>query len=494
MAATGKAAKGPRRWRRALGFRLAAVLLAVAPFALAEGLFVVLDLGRPSSGDDPFVGFSSVRPLFVPSADGSRYEIARSRQACFQPESFAARKAPDEYRIFCLGGSTVQGRPFAVETSFTTWLEINLNSADPNRAWQVVNCGGISYASYRLVPILREVLGHEPDLIVLYTGHNEFLEDREYGHIRDIPGFVARPCELLMETRTYNLLREACGRGRTDERPVLGHEADAMLDYKGGLEKYHRDETWRRGVIEHFRYNLRRMVQMSREAGAGVLLVNPVESLRNCPPFKSEHRESLSAEQLRRWEALCLEAGRIVGTNPFRAAELLGRASAIDDRHAGLHYLLGKCFDAMGRTGRARRAYIQAKELDVCPLRMLEPMHEAVLDLARRTRAPLVDVRRLIERRSRDGIPGGYLLLDHVHPSIAGHRLIADAITEELIRQGAVHPVPRWRRRRDEEARKHLASLDDFYFAKGQERLRAVRRWATGRATLVRPRTRPHNR
>ncbi len=491
MEPSRQAAKRPRRWGRALGFRVAAVLLAVAPFALAEAVFVILDWGRPSSGEDPFVGFSSIHPLFVPDADGPRYEIARSRQAFFQPESFGAVKAVDEYRIFCLGGSTVQGRPFGIETSFTTWLEINLRAADPSRTWRVVNCGGISYASYRLVPILQEVLGYGPDLVILYTGHNEFLEDREYGHIRDIPPFVSRPCELLMETRTYNLLRETFGRSPADERPVLGPEADAMLDYKGGLEKYHRDETRRRGVIEHFGYNLRRMVGMCREAGVAVLLVNPVSSLRNCPPFKSEHRDGLTAEQLRRWESLRREAGRQLGTNPFRAVDLLRRASAIDDQHADLHYLLGRCYDAMGRPEQARRAYIRAKELDVCPLRMLEPMHRIVLDAARRSRAPLLDARKLIERRSRDGIPGGYLLLDHVHPSIPGHRLIADALTEELIGRGIVHPAAGWKRRRYERARRHLASLDDFYFARGQERLEAVRKWAAGRATLVSPQTRP---
>ena len=35
---------------------------------------------------------------------------------------------------------------------------------------------------------------------------------------------------------------------------------------------------------------------------------------------------------------------------------------------------------------------------------------------------PLVDVRKLYEDLSDSGIPGGYLLLDHVRPSIPGHQ------------------------------------------------------------------------
>ena len=485
------AAKGPPRRRgRVVLFRLLAVLLGVLPLVLAELLFVALDWGRPSRHDDPFMGFSTVHPLFVLSEDRSRYEIARSRWRCFCPESFAARKAPGEVRIFCLGGSTVQGRPFAIETSFTTWLEMYLRLADPNQTWQVVNCGGVSYASYRLVPILAEVLRYEPDVVVLYTGHNEFLEDREYGHLRDRPRFIAAPWELVARTRTYNLLREgylrAWGTAAPDEpagRPVLPANVDAVLEYEGGLDKYHRDEKRRRDVIAHFSFNLGRMVAMCRDAGVGVVLVDPPCNLRDCPPFKSQHRDGLTAGQLRLWKTLCRKASDHVGSDSKRGIELLRQALAIDDRHAGLHYRLAKRLDAAGNAAEAYRAYLRAKELDVCPLRILEPMNEAILETARRSSTPVIDVRKLVERRSPRGIPGGFLLLDHVHPSITGHRLIADALTDELARQGIAHPTPGWRRRQEQVVRKHLASLGLFYYAKGLQRLEVLRGWAAGRAT-----------
>ena len=487
-----------RRWWRGLLLRLGAVLVGLAPFVVAEIVLVTLDWGRPAHRDDPFVGFSAVWPLFVPSADGTRYEIAESRQGFFRPDGFAAKKGPDEFRIFCLGGSTVQGRPFAIETSFTTWLELNLQAADPRRRWDVVNCGGVSYASYRLVPILEEVLRYEPDLVILYTGHNEFLEDREYGQIRDMPRAAAWTWELLTQTRTYNLVREAYVRlagssqgAALQGRPVLGPETDAMLDYQDGLARYHRDEPWRRGVIEHFRYNLARMVQMARDAGVAVILMNPVCNLRDSPPLKSQHRDGLTPQEQRRWDSLCREAESQLGTDVSAAAELLGQAAAIDDQHAGLHYSLAKCYDALKRTAEAREAYLRAKELDVCPLRILQAMNDAILEIARRTGTPMVDVWDLFAERSRDGIPGGYLLIDHVHPTIAGHRLIADALTGELVRQGIVRPVEGWEQARDEKARRHLDSLDDFYFAKGKQLLEAVRGWATGQANVVRPKPGP---
>ena len=120
--------------RRLWLFRVVAILIGLTPFVALEGLCAVLDWGRPSLDADPFVGFRAVRPLFVLNADRTRWEIPRGRQKFFCPESFAAAKADNEYRVFCLGGSTVQGNPYAVETSFSTWLEISLAAADPSAA------------------------------------------------------------------------------------------------------------------------------------------------------------------------------------------------------------------------------------------------------------------------------------------------------------------------------------------------------------------------
>ena len=113
-----------------------------------------------------------------------------ARQGFFRPESFASHKGSREFRIFCIGESTVQGNPWGIETAFSTWLELSLRAADPSREWQVVNAGGISYASYRLSPIVAEVLQYQPDLLILCVGQNEFLEDRTYAPLRDAqPGW-----------------------------------------------------------------------------------------------------------------------------------------------------------------------------------------------------------------------------------------------------------------------------------------------------------------
>ncbi len=485
--------RASRRWL----FRLAAILLSLSPLVLCEGLCTLLDWGRPSLHDDPFVGFRSVRPLFVLSADQTRYEIPKARQTHFRPESFSSNKPDNGFRIFCLGGSTVQGRPFALETSFPTWLEISLQAADMSRRWEVVNCGGISYASYRLVPILQEVLQYEPDLIVLYTGHNEFLEDRSFDHIRRRGEFLNALIAAASRLRTFTLMREGYLRlqGISSEdsarvRPLLPTEVDALLDYRGGLEAYHRDDRWRRGVIMQYRQNLRRMVALACDAKVNLILVNPVSSLCDSPPFKSEHRADLSTQERKKWESLCQGARqrfRREDYNIHEAIALFERACEIDRLHAGTWYTLAECYRTVGRIEQARDAYVRAKELDVCPLRILQPMNEAVLELARETQTPLVDAQELFERHSPHGLVGGDWLLDHVHPAIKGHQLLADEIANKLVSLGVAHPRPGWTERKKQRFRAQLDGLDDLYFFKGSQRLENVRSWARGRTEDVRP-------
>src|SRR4051812_42266153 len=295
----------PRGRGRGLLFRLLALGLGLLPLAASEAFLRAFDLGRPSLQDDPFVGFSTVRPLFELNKEGTRYEIPEAHEKFFRRDRFAAVKPPNEFRIFCLGGSTVQGHPFSVETSFTTWLELSLRAADPSRRWRVVNCGGVSYATYREAIIVKELLGHQPDLFILCTGHNEFLEDRSYSHLKRAPAIVRLPVEQASRLRTFNVLDAAIvgpinrrparsAAGAADERPKLGAEVEAVLDYEGGLTSYHRNDAWRQGVIDHFGFNLRRMIAMTRAARVPMILLNPVSNL-DTPPFKSEHRAGMSA-------------------------------------------------------------------------------------------------------------------------------------------------------------------------------------------------------
>lgn len=473
-------------------------MLGLSLLGIAEGVCVLFGWGKPTDYPDPYVGFSEIHPLFVKDDAGENYVVPKSRRGYFQKQSFPVEKPPGSFRVFCFGGSTVWGRPYAAETAFPKWLELSLTAGDSSRQWRVINCGGVSYASYRLAPIVKECRDYQPDLFVICTGHNEFLEARTYDHVKNASPLLAVPSRTLSRLRTATLLRSAVDglTGRkpaiSKDRPELKSEVDARLDYKDGLKAYHRDVELRAKVIEHYEFNLRRMIDFARNGDVPVILVLPPSDLRMTPPFKSQHKDGLTAAEKSKWRELIDRAReRYAGDLPA-AVKLLEQAAKIDDEHAATAYELGqRYFLLWERTKdpddlrKARAALVAARDLDICPLRMVTKLEESMWRVARETDTPLIDAHALLEADCPGKVMDNTFLVDHIHPSpMTGHQRIARAIAQVMRERGWFDPRADWVARRDVAFRQHRRSLPEIYFAKHKVRLEALRNWAKGRAPL----------
>ena len=468
---------------RAILFRLLAIALGLSPFFALELLCRLADWGEPTARVDPNAGFFEPLPLFTVDASGDFRETSPGKLGLFCADRFSVDKHPDELRIFCLGGSTVQGRPYAKETSFTTWLELALREADGQRTPRVVNCGGVSYASYRVLAILDEVLEYQPDLIVVYTGHNEYLErrldiaQRARSRVRRTVDAVARRSWLVSALRGRI---EGEQRDLTRTRAILPREVDALLDHRGGLAEYQREEGLGEAIAASFEAHLRRLVERCRQAGVPTVLCDPASNWRHCPPFKSLPSEALSEEDRRRLVEL-LERARAPGLAPLVAVAHLERALALDPLDAARHFELAEALSRARRVDDARQHYLAAKELDVCPLRAPEVLRRIVREVSEDFGVPYLPVGDLFEEESPDGILGMEHFVDHVHPTIRGHQLIAVALVETLEGAGLVAMRSGWELAAEAAFRSHFESLGDYYFAKGERRLANLRLWAAGR-------------
>lgn len=438
------------RWKKALF----SALVLVVFFGLIELALSVAGTKPLLYEDDPYVGFASQVPLFVEQGGGgrgARMVTARNKLRFFNKQKFDRRKDNDVARVFCVGGSTTYGRPYDDATSFCGWLRELLPVADPSRDWEVINAGGISYASYRVAELMEELSAYQPDLFVVYCGHNEFLERRTYSGIIDMPAPVRGLTALLSRTRTYSATARLVRGFR--EKPVAGRgasgqlagEVDTILDQTVGPTDYQRDPEMKTQVLAHYRYNMARMVDIARAGGAKVVFVTPASNLRNCSPFKSQHRDGLDAEQKTQWEALLQRAQAKIDAKQFSDARSdLDQAAKIDDQYARLHYLRGRVLDALEQYEDAKAAYQRARDEDVCPLRSLSPVRDIVMEVARERHVPVVDFVALVAGDSPQGIPGEEHFLDHVHPTIDGHRILALAIVDEMARQKLLTPGSDW--------------------------------------------------
>ena len=488
------------------------LLLAVVALGLLEAALRLAGVGRGQLYDDPFVGFAPGSDLFAPrrEADGTRVWATRPEKlAFFNEQRFLAEKPADGYRVFSLGGSTTYGSPYEDHVSFSRWLERYLAAADPSRRWEVVNAGGQSYASYRVALLMQELVRYDPDLFVVYTGHNEFLEERSYAHLQDANPLLQRARMGLSRFRFAALARQAWRRARGEEaaeggggaaraegravepgsgdaagEPTLAPEVAARLDGWTGLDLYHRDDELAEGVHRHFEASLHRMVDIARDHGAAIVFVEPVENLKDFSPFKSQPTDGLGAAERERAASL-LAAGRerLDGGDAAAALATLDEAVRLDPRNAEIHFRRGRALFALGRFDEARRAFVAAKDEDVAPLRATEAVHAAVRRVAAERDVPLVDLPALLAEESRrrwgHDLLGDELMLDHVHPDIPVHDLVARRLFDLLAARGVVRPAAGW----SEERRQAIydgvvAGLDREDHARRDLALAKVLGWA----------------
>ena len=436
-----------------------AVLLSIAApiifFLLLEGGLALFGLKPTLQVEDPFVGFASNVPLFVASEGTEGRQImttADNRSKFFNKQQFVKKKPPGTYRIFCLGGSTTYGRPYDDTTSFSGWLRELLPEVDKDKNWEVINAGGISYASYRIAHLMEELVNYQPDLFIIYTGHNEFLEERTYKKIKEIPSAVKHVAAFLAKTRTWSVMQTSLQKlgispGLGEDKPSnLAGEVTAILDNSVGLESYTRDVTLKKNVLKHFRLSLERMVAMARSANAQVIFVTPASNLKDCSPFKSEYGTGLKPEDQQHLKELLSKAiNEFQQKNLNAALQLVESAASMDPQHATLQFLRGKILFDLQRFSEAERAFRLARDEDIVPLRALTPMRQIVMRVAREQKVDVVDyvdlLKRLILQAKGHDITGQEFFLDHVHPTINGHKILAVALINKMIEKDVVQPT-----------------------------------------------------
>ena len=433
---------------------------------------------------DPYVGFESAVPLFVERVeDGQRALVtAKNKLAYFNAQQLPKEKRSGTYRIFCMGGSTTYGRPYDDATSFPGWLRELLPLADLSRKWEVTNAGGVSYASYRVAALMEELVQYQPDLFIIYSGHNEFLEERTYRELKQTPATVRRVTTILGRTRTYSLLSSWLQ--PEDHTFQLPSEVDAKLDHTVGPADYYRDEPLRAKILDHFEFNLARIVELARRKGANILLVVPTANVKDCAPFKSQHKTGLREDELETWSSHFDRGSALqAAARPHEALSAFEQAARIDDRYAELHYRMGLALLATRRLAEARDRLDRAIDEDVCPLRALTPMRDIVLRTAERLTVPVVDAEELLQleclRNYGHTSPGREYFLDHVHPTIDTNRLIAKAIVQRMFDEGIARQHPSWNDKAlDETTRRVTARVSPETRAVALRNLAKVLNWA----------------
>ncbi len=439
----------PLSWPKKLLF---ALFTTVTALVFVEVGLRLLGIQPITDTRDPFVGFSEQMPLMESVRDEAGREWLRtspSKLVWFNDQAFARQKAAGTKRVFCLGGSTTFGHPYDDMTSFSGWMRELLPVVDSSTDWEVINCGGISYASYRVAALMDELVQYEPDLFVVFSAHNEFLERRTYSDLFERSTASLRIHAALAQTRTYALADRMFSRPAVDPLNTLPGEVDEMLNHSIGPVDYHRDLRWRKQVVDHYDFNLRRMIAIACRANCEIVLVAPASNERNCSPFKSEFAESRSKEQ--REDVLKAIAASEQSERAENSGELKGKIEALRSakqlapEFAETRYRLAQLLMKFGLIEEASDEFRAALNEDVCPLRAVDEMGATLRSIGVELEVPIVDfeerLRADCEREFGHRSLGEEYFLDHVHPTIEVNRRLSQWIIEALQSQGFVEGI-----------------------------------------------------
>ncbi len=406
------------------GVAVTLVFLAAEFFLWIAGVPTVIER------EDPFRGFSRLVPVF--ERDGDRFHTRREEgYRTFNEQSFLAEKPADGLRLFVIGGSSAYGYPWTAEETFSGMLADVLEQAHPQRTVEVVNAAGVSYAMHRLRILSHELLEYDPDVLVIYSGHNEFVETDFFEALKQRGG-LNRVEHAAAHSRIYSAMRGLL-------RPTPTSPATERYDRFVRRETRLWDDEGKRAVVAGFAEGLRDILRRARRAGVTVVLCTVPCNLRDWRPQRSAIDESLAGDMRLRWQRALDEArSRVDAPADHEPDAALAEALALDPTHAESHWLAGRLHEARGEWGLAREAYSRACDLDASPARRLSAINETIRELALAEGALLVDVEQAFVDASEHGLVGFELIEDYVHPTLAGHRIVAWEIWQALERHGNV--------------------------------------------------------
>ena len=339
---------------------------------------------------------------------------------------FAARKPPETVRLFALGGSTLVGFPNAPGLDFPSFLQLMLADAFPDRRFEVVNCGITAVNSHCVLDFAREVLDYDPDLLVVYMGHNEFVGP--YGPTTPFvrlgnARWLIRAHMQLERSRLHHGAKElAFGLSSlaAGEPSRFGlHLVTEQIDWS--------DDSYA-STVDNYRANLDDLAEAAAGRGVPVLLGTLVSNLGGFYPLRSECGGDLAGPELAAEAGVLLRQGRTEGLRAL-ARESLRRSADC----AAAHFELGRVQEMEGRSREALASYELARDLDRVPFRAPSVFNEIVRETGRRHANVFVaDVEAAFSAASPAGVVGNGLMTDYLHPTVYGHYLLARTFIEQM--------------------------------------------------------------
>jgi tetratricopeptide (TPR) repeat protein len=407
----------PNTTARRYLFTAITLLLPVVVLLLIESALRLGDVAAPA-------------PLFIDEPNNPDYRLTnpdvilryfpnREQAPGIQIETgfFLKEKPVNGLRIVVQGGSTAAGFPYGLGASPAGMLDRRLKHSFPHRQVEVINTAMSAVNSYTLLDFADEIIEINPDLVVVYAGHNEYLGLFGVGSRLSVAAspWVTRAHLALNELRLYRLLGQLLNSPVGDAPADRDAARSLMARVAGNRSIAYDSKDYHRG-IEQYRHNMSQLAQRYRDADIPVFFGTVVSNERGQAPF-------VSAPPL---------AGELDGTGTSDIEQLLEITNRRPDS-ADAWFALGRALESAGKLTEARAAYLRAKDRDQLRFRAPEAFNEVLKEIATDSNVRLVDVQKALVSASPTRIVGASLMLEHLHPTLDGYFLMADAFYDAIV-------------------------------------------------------------
>jgi hypothetical protein len=345
-----------------------------------EGCCRVVELWRPPLTLDYGWGFNEDSRVFVPAGIARNTMITRPEKlVSFQRQSFKMPKPKHVYRMVMLGGSNANYMYWPLRHMAE---RLSLSPGE-KRIFETINMGGLAYGSHRLRIMMAEILEYNPDLLLIYAGHNEF-EELKHQAITDLEHIAVQKAAyslaMLRALRDIRASMDLFLRSRQAQNMDLPPE----VDYRNvASHTFTQEEIEARMTL--FRENMDVIVALCRERNVPVIISTVATNLWE-PDLPLQFRE---------------EKEKIRGLYESGAYE------------EGMH---------LARETLAKSERHQASDVENNIIREIAAKHDL----------PLVEGEQLIMAAEPNGVPGETLLSDRCHITEEGREIVVAAFEQAI--------------------------------------------------------------
>jgi len=347
-----------------------------------------------------------------------------------KPTIFRKQKRPNAFRILCLGESSMFGTPYQMTCTIPAIVRKQLRHFVPDREIEVINLAASAINSNVTIDLAKRIDALQPDLVLLYLGHNEFYGPDGVGasfvqrHVPSTIQWVYSLRELRIVSFVVNLFRKSPRSGGPEaEQNLMRQVSDAN---RIGLQS---DPAER--IFALFENNLSGIFSELQSAAVPVI-VSDVTSNPEFPPFDSD---ASAAGLARDYEAV-----RRSGEYGLFLSKL-STLMRSDTANAAFHYWKGMTLLAMGKRKEGEQQLGAARDFDLLKFRAPGRTNDIIRRVCESTATPYISTDSLFSALQRSGTTANELFWEHVHPTPFGYYAIASLFVRKILDMKLLTPA-----------------------------------------------------